>query len=381
MYRLLLCLHLFLALILHKPSHDQSHHQHLTFLRGGDIISLDVVSNTEQLILANANPTSQGAVWSPNGSMITFQPEGVHSHGLYIVDMTSDATYEIDIASNSMAAASTSQYSWSPDSRWIAYRVNYYDLDLETENYAAYVVEASNGAHPRLIYQGFTSTLQWMPDSHEVVYRSEDGHYRFNIFTGSTDQLLLPHFEYESWSSDGMYASVQLNPLNIGENAELRIYNTETGEMRSLANAYQILYNHFSPDGHWIAYEWDNRWWGERISVVNLATERNVDIAGAEFGEIDYWIWSPDSTMITYTIPIRIADKRRTELRVVNIETGEDRLITEDGHYYLTWSPDTQWIAYQSGSSLFAQHLQDGTVREITDIERVIGWRPEGIKP
>ena len=164
----------------------------------------------------------------------------------------------------------------------------------------------------------------------------------------------------------------------VGDDTELRLYDVETGTRQILAQGtMQIESQAFSPDGQWVGYFWNGGRLGDHISVINMATQEETGVAATDepLGELDaWWEWSPDSSMIAYTVPANKTEP--TTLHVVAIETGQDRAITGQLGSAFWWSPDSRWILYRGPDGLAVTNLDDGTVREVTGYEGFVGWRP-----
>jgi Tol biopolymer transport system component len=250
-------------------------------------------------------------------------------------------------------------------------------MELEEEDYQFFMVEVTPEAQPRLIADIFPTSIQWTPDSRRIMYGGTGGYFRFDVTTGTNEPLNIPAYEYLSWSPDGAQFTVHTECPCIGKNAELNLYTVETGDAQSVAEGYQIMAQSFSPDGQWVGYEWDSRFWGERISVVNVDTGQDIEVAAAEFGDLSLWGWSPDSAMVAYTVPSRRSGAYEEALHVVNIETAEDRMITDDQRYPIGWSSDSQWIAYLVDNDVVViDDLVNDRALQIIDFDYVIGWRP-----
>lgn len=347
----------------------QEQTQQLTFMRDGNVILFDVDSGTEAILIEDANPYSRDISWSPDGSLLAFYRD----HQFHILDPNTNNMVQLEIAPEGIEASLSGAINWSPDSKKIAYNISYLDQSLEAEAYAFYTIETSPEAKPNLIDEDAALNIQWTTDSQEVIYKgATSGYYRFDLETGSKEELDIPRNEYLRFSPDRNLAATHTNP-SIGENAYLKIYDIITGEINDIAYAREIQDEAFSPNDKWIAFEWDSGIWGDRISIVNLETEQETEVAAAEFGDIDYWRWSPDSTLIAYLVPYRVNAQSGFRLYIVNIETLEDRLIADDGSYP-KWSPDSQWLAYSKDRTAYIVNLFDDTTWQIPDVDYIVGW-------
>jgi Tol biopolymer transport system component len=356
--------------------HAQDSSQQLTFVRGEDIILFDADSGTETLLLADVHPARNGNSWSPNGSRLALIFGGYNDHReLTVLDALSGEIYQPAMASDQMLGASVNNYSWSPDGQWIAYNLYYYDPERELEVYEFYIIAVSRESQPQLIGNTFVD-FHWMPDSHRILYGGSDGYYRYDIPTGMKEPLPIPHAEYQTWSPDGGQVLDLENGLYIGENDVLWLYDVETGEKSYVAEGYSLLSKRFSPDGQWITYTSDSRYWGEQMSLIHRSTgeEKWLDVPG-----INFYVWAPDSSMIAYTL-LNVNDDwvypPGGALYIFNIETEENRLIADEAFYFIGWSPDSRWFAYQTDDDLNLVDLSQDRMMQIKDISFVIGWHP-----
>jgi Tol biopolymer transport system component len=356
--------------------HAQESNQQLTFVRGEDIILFDADSGTETVLLADVNPAHRGSSWSPDGSRLAFMVGDSDYHReLTVLDTSSAEIYQPAMASDEMQGASIGAYSWSPDGQWIAYNLYYYDPEHEQEVNEFYVIAVSGESHPQLIGSN-RMDFRWMPDSHHLLYGGTGGYYRYDIATGLKEPLPSLDLDYQSWSPDGSQV-LDLEPgLYIGENDMLWLYDVETGEKSHIAEDYRLLSAKFSPDGQWIDYISDTRYWGEKMSLVHRPTgeEKWLDVPRISFQQ-----WSPDSSMIAYTLSKE--DHARPyspggALYIFDIETGEKRLIADEAFDFIGWSPDSRWLTYQTDDDLNLVDLSRDRIMHIMDIDFVIGWRP-----
>lgn len=369
---------LFLLLTIYTGSllHAQESNQQLTFMRGGDIILFDVDSGTETLLLADVDPAPRGSSWSPVGSMLAFMVgDDDYQRELTLLDTSSGEIFQPAIASDEMQGASIGAYSWSPDGQWIAYNLYYYDLKREQEVNAFYVIAVSRESQPQLIGSN-RMDFRWMPDGHRILYGGTGGYYRYDIATEVKEPLPIPHAEYQIWSPDGSQVLYLAEGLYVGENDFLWLYDIETGEKSYVAEGYSLLSANFSPDGQWIDYISDTRYWGEQMGLIHRPTgqEKWLDVPG-----ISLRIWAPDSSMTAYTLSK--LDHARLyppggALYSFNIETGENRLIADEAFNFIGWSPDSRWLAYQTDDDLNLIDLSHDRMKHIMDISFVIGWRP-----
>ena len=162
-----------------------------------------------------------------------------------------------------------------------------------------------------------------------------------------------------------------------GVDAELLLYELNTGERRTLASAFQINNESFSPDGEWVSYIAGTQFWGDRLNVVHLQTGKDREIAAVEFGDISQWTsWSPDSRMIAYFVPTVDQNcQTKSQIHVVTVESEESHLIADNGQFW-GWSADSAWLAYRVDSDVYAVNVFSALTQRIQNVDQIVGWRP-----
>ncbi len=89
--------------------------------------------------------------------------------------------------------------------------------------------------------------------------------------------------------------------------------------------------------------------------------------------------WSPDSTRIAYYVTHFDGDQvTNWELRVVNVETGEDVGVTQEGGWEAAWSPDGRHLAFVREGGPLGLLGPDGTVRDPGVQAEGLAWTRTG---
>ncbi len=102
-----------------------------------------------------------------------------------------------------------------------------------------------------------------------------------------------------------------------------------------------------SPDGHWLAYhDKDQQLW-----LFDTRTHRDTRIAQSMEGDFSGLTWSPDSQWLAY---VETAANQYDQIKVLRAVTGETHAITTD--YYDSespaWSADGKWLYFLSDRML-----------------------------
>jgi len=114
----------------------------------------------------------------------------------------------------------------------------------------------------------------------------------------------------------------------------------------------------WSPDGKWIAVGMHGSIW-----KVDSASGLAIELTAARTYDSSP-DWSPDGKWIVYTAD---DEHRRIQLRMLNIETGESRALTDDDQIYAdpVFSPDGRRLAYVStrpkgNFNIYVRPLREG---------------------
>jgi len=258
------------------------------------------------------------ARWSPDGRRLAFARFGATGGpDLYVVDATGGTPRFL---------ARTAYFTWSPDSRSIAYSL---DLGRETAIY----VTSVPGRHRRLLTGRGGQFLSWSPDGKRIAFtRNNAALYVINA-NGTGRLRLARRFNviqgYLSWSPSGR----QLAFYPCCDKG-FAIVNADGSHLRTLVGR-GVLLPSWSPTGRLIALEG---------SVADRPGTFVVRPDGTGFTRISVLgdspftaAWSPDSREL-------VVDDRccTPDLWVVPLAGGLSRQLTEGGRYgYGNYDP--QW--------------------------------------
>jgi tricorn protease len=102
-----------------------------------------------------------------------------------------------------------------------------------------------------------------------------------------------------------------------------------------------------SPDGHWLAHrDKDQQLW-----IFDLRSKTDKRIAQSLNGEFNYLSWSPDSQWLAY---VETADNTFDQIKILNVNSGAIQALTSDRYDSLnpTWGSDGKWIYFLSDRAL-----------------------------
>ena len=102
-----------------------------------------------------------------------------------------------------------------------------------------------------------------------------------------------------------------------------------------------------SPDGNWLAhYDKDQQLW-----LYDTRTKQDKRIAQSMNSDFDGLSWSPDSQWLAY---VESADNQFQQIKLYNVASGATQFITSDRYNSMnpTWSTDGKWLYFLSDRNL-----------------------------
>ncbi len=102
-----------------------------------------------------------------------------------------------------------------------------------------------------------------------------------------------------------------------------------------------------SPDGHWLAHrDKDQQLW-----IYDIQAKQQKKIAQSMVDDFTNLTWSPDSQWLAY---VEFAPNQFAQIKVLNVKTGEIQALTSDRYnsVYPTWSTDGKWFYFLSDRML-----------------------------
>lgn len=231
--------------------------------------------------------------------------------------------------------------AWSPDSRRIA------AIGGDRRSAGIAVTEDWDNA-ARMIYHGEDGPpiyLYWTPHGDEVSFIAAEG-YQFGLHFVAPDseRRIRAHGQPFFWhfSPDGNTFLAHTN--GFGARGDLRLYNTEGDERgKRLADPGHFQAPDSTFDNQLLAFASMNAQGESQIVVANSygETVRQLNHQG-----IVALAWSPREPLLAFIHPTGPVAKWYGPLQLLDVATGEARVLVEDEVLAFFWSPDGSAIAY-----------------------------------
>ena len=274
-------------------------------------------------------------VWSPDGTRLAFIGNENGEPGIYTVDADGGGLLRIR-SSKSPENPRWFGLSWSPDGRYLGFL-----LGLEECFHAGYLyLMKPDGSEVRKVTDlpVYASSYRWAPDSSRISFLSvavnsyhdclgypfppaKFSNHILDLRSGVAPRL-PDGVAAETWSPDSAWVA-------FGGVEGLKVFNTETGEIRGLTASGGAPV--WSPDGSHIAF-----------------------LAGTE-GNDD---------------PRLPGEQTKHGLWVVGSDGGDARPLTSSLYddRNAQWSPDGQWVAFErSVNDIYAVNIRGKGLIKLTD--------------
>lgn len=251
--------------------------------------------------------------WSPDGSRLHV----LEADGLHVIPADGSSDVRLPPVCGGVPI-------WAPDSRSIAcYTGGPLSIDI--------VAVDGRGAPHTLIYRTSGTGFSWSPDGHRIVYANKVERHP-GIFVVNTE---------------GAPRSTEI---------ELRAQPWSAAASR-LAHGPTYRGPLWSPDGSWIAFQWDDRTGMNEWIYVMRPDGTGVTRVGRG------WIsgWSPDGRLLAFT---RSQSLRSASLWVTNADGSELRRLCDSDCGGGTWLPDSKRLADSSQRQIIVVNA-DGSGRTV----------------
>gem|GEM_PF-988875 len=276
----------------------------IVYESGGQIVVIHP-DGTCRIVLTDGTDASS-PVWSPDGSKIAFDQGPYGDREIYV--MNADGTGRTRLTT---LPGEDGSPTWSPDGSKIAFLHTWDERPYSEEAVNEIHVMNADGTGERAlgIWGKIIEDLAWSPDSSRIAYASGTG--------------------------EPFYQKVEVRDIITGESQWIDKWGRHPS---------------WSPDGSWIAYEYDSlhqdrdRAGGIWVASADgtARTALSTDVQNRDDCEP---AWSPDGSRIAF-----VSDRDGSrEIYVMNADgTGQTRLtVNSDYISSPAWSPDGTRIAFQ----------------------------------
>ncbi len=239
----------------------------------------------------NAGNDSQ-AVWSPDGTQITFLSDRDGNNEIYVMD--ADGSNEARLTND---AGADQRPSWSPDGAKIVFK-SYRDGNGEI-----YVMNADGSNQTRLTNNAADdSGPAWSPDGTKILFKSDrDGNGEIYVMDadGTNQTRITNNAATDSnaaWSPDG----TQITFVSDRDgNDEIYVMDADgSNQMRITNNAATDTNTAWSPDGTKILFR-SNRDGNDEIYVMDADGSNQTRLTSNAASEVTPH-WSPDGSQIVF---------------------------------------------------------------------------------
>ena len=274
----------------------------------GQINLLDVRRNLT-LPLMRADDIIVDMAWSPGGDALvlnTYSATGLFR--LQIMSLVDDSLHTL-----MRDTVSFRNVQWSPDGRWLSF------TRQESQTASVFVVDIESGDARQLSPGSTTNSLAWSPDSKQVAYAARGGEGSFELyifdvgcFSDGCDPIrhtIDPAIDHMPvWSPDGTRIAFISNRQMF---PSVYIIESECEQSRCVpqrVSGHQVNDTppKWSGDGQWLAFNVSTGGIGSALYVADMQTSAIHRISRLE--ESDYGLsWSPDSQSVAYVSRFRNA--------------------------------------------------------------------------
>ncbi len=235
---------------------------------------------------------------------------------------------------------------------------------------------------------------RWSPDGKKVaivgINEYDEGItelFLLDINSGKIKKIASPFINaFFSWSPDGkaiVYSQQHLVATGAQIN-DLFLLNTVTYRIKQLTDHERATDPYFSPDGKRIVYT-VNQGSRSNLAVLNIETgEKQIITDFPNWTEVFTPSWSPDAAKIVFSI---WDEQGWRDIGIIKADGTELQRMTEDAvdDRYPVWSPDGSQIAfisYRTGiPNLYLMNIADQKTTQITDTPGGVfnpTWLPDG---
>jgi Tol biopolymer transport system component len=207
----------------------------------------------------------------------------------------------------------------------------------------------------------------WSPDAATIVYAANlGGTSTFQILTirvdGTANRRISSDGRMPAWSPDGL-AIAYITVNAVTQSFDVFAMDTDGSQVRTLTETQgDEFWPTWSPDGSQIAYEAGSG--GRDIFVMDSDGKNSRQITDVGGGAVGAPAWSPDGSQIAFNSTIHMDQDDvgfgQFEIYVMRRDGSGIRRLTHLSNVrralrFPTWSPDGQFIAFESQTEIEGQ--------------------------
>lgn len=271
---------------------------------------------------------------------------------------------------------------------------------VEETGVAIYVMNSDGSGLQQIIESNYGASTQtgmaWSPDGLRIgffrfIYTDTFQLFPYMAKADGTDRHQLSdsldyNYSWFRWSPDGQWVLFVAYPLRHVEAAELHLISVDNNKLIKFMpkNVYMVGSPDWSPDGKTITLSAspdegspddiylisvDDVLKGLPVSFTNLTNDQYKNI---------FPTWSPKGDKIAFSSN-REGDY---DIYIMNPDGSDQvKLTSSDGHYLRPkWSPDNQWIAYESIGKLYIVNRDGNESKLIAENIGDYEWSPDSKK-
>ncbi len=281
--------------------------------------------------------------------------------GLFLVQPLGSQRQTLDSSSTGLF----SQLLWSPDGQQLAVVQNSTEVyRLSPTTNRATRVFASQCERPANLELAWGSDRQTLLIQQRCNQADPAGQSQWQVFLANAAGQITPLTGLPNRIESDLYPSPQGDRVAYVANQHIYVAGLNGSAPRQLTQepgAYASAGSPlaWSPDGSQLAF-YEGSYPVQRINLIEINTGNRRVLTAEEDFQIyrSHLVWSPNSRYIAFYQPHNPPLSNQEVVALIEVATEERQILTRPGFYNaLSWSPDSQQLAFSAGSQLEQQTL------------------------